>query len=240
MTGSKGIGKAVACEFAKCQKHCKESAIVLVDKEPKENIEQCVEKLGQEYGVTTHAFQCDLGQDGAAKKLVNQIVEKFGKITALVNNAAQYHCGPLEKITEEDYHRVFDTNVRSTICLTAAALPHMSEGSSIVNISDAITHRPYGAHSLYTASKGAVEALTRALAQEVASKGIRVNTVSPGFTETEMLQSDQCEHAKEMTPMGRIGKVHDIAPIICFYLCDDSRWVTGQNLLASGGYGYAL
>ncbi|KAJ3216550.1 hypothetical protein HDU67_009335 [Dinochytrium kinnereticum] len=232
--GSKGIGKAVACELAKFSRG-QETAIAIVDKGITSEGQQCVEKLSKEHEVMAHAFECDLAESGSAKKVVGQVVEKFGKVTAIVNNAAVYHCAPIDKITEEDYERVFNANVRGIICMAAAAIPHMQEGGSIVNISSAITHRPYGTHSLYTASKGAVEALTRSLAVEVAPKKIRVNTVSPGFTETDMLQQENCEHGKQETPFGRIGKVEDVAPVICFMLCNSSSWLTGQNIMASGG-----
>ncbi|KAJ3109075.1 hypothetical protein HDU97_009193 [Phlyctochytrium planicorne] len=239
ITGAgKGIGKAVACELANLFKGG-ETAIALVDKGHKKEMDEEASKLSK-HGFQVETYDTDLAVDSSAKKLISAVVDKFGKITGLVNNAAVCHCGDIDKVTEEDYHRVFDVNVKSVICLIAASIPHMAECSSIVNISAALTHCPYNNHSLYAASKGAVEALTRALAVEVASKKIRVNTVSPGFTDTDMLEDESCDLAKRVTPMGRIGKVEDIAPVIGFYLCEKSAWVTGQNVIASGGFGHAM
>ncbi|KAJ3109765.1 hypothetical protein HDU96_007097 [Phlyctochytrium bullatum] len=244
ITGAaKGIGRGVACDLAS---HCDSSqlALALLDHPSrKSDLQTVCDKLRTEHSFSSaHPFLCDLQHPGSAKKLIDEITSHFdgSAITGLVNNAAVYACAPIEKVDEEEFERVFRTNVGAVVCLTAAAVPKMREGACVVNVSTAITHCPDPHHALYIASKGAVEALTRALAVELAPKRIRVNTASPGFTDTDMLPEERCEHAKQVTPFGRIGKVEDITPVVRFLLDEKSNWVTGQNIIASGGYGYAL
>ncbi|KAJ3100306.1 hypothetical protein HDU97_002346 [Phlyctochytrium planicorne] len=235
VTGSsKGIGNAIACHLA-----CPDTAVIVTYHSSEDSAKSCMEKIkGQ--GGTCIAIHTNLATVEGTKKVVQEAVENFGEITGIVNNAGIRHAGPFEATTEEDYIRVFGNDVKSTIFMISAAVPHLKEGASIVNISSAITHHPFADQTVYTAGKGAIEAFTRSLAIELAPEKIRVNSVSPGFTDTDMLPEEQYEMGKKMAPLGRVGTPDDIAKVVRFFLSEDSAWLTSQNVLASGGFGFSM
>ena len=160
----------------------------------------------------------------------------------LVNNAAVYQFAPLEEITEEQFHRQFNINVMGLILATQEAVKHFGpEGGNIINIGSNATQLTPAATAVYTATKGAVDAVTRVLAKELGPNKIRVNSINPGPVETEglhaigIMESDFLKQFVAQTPLGRIAQPEDIAPIAVFLASQDSGWLTGETLLASGG-----
>ncbi len=163
----------------------------------------------------------------------------FGRLDILVNNAGVYEWAALGDITEAQYRWMFDTNVLGPLLVTQAAVKHLGEGASVINISSASTTRYPPKTVVYTATKGAVEAITGVLAVELGARRIRVNTISPGMVETEgtadFLSSDHKAAMLAETPLGRSGQPDDIGAVAVFLASNDSRWLTGERLIASGG-----
>ncbi len=158
-----------------------------------------------------------------------------------MNNSGVYEFAPLEAITEESFHRMFNINVLGLLLVTQAAAKHMKEGASIINIGSVVTRITPPASAIYTGTKGAVDAITGVLARELGPKKIRVNALNPGMIETEGAQSagvigsEMEKGVVAQTPLGRIGQPGDIASIAVFLASDDSAWLTGEQLLAGGG-----
>ena len=159
-----------------------------------------------------------------------------------MNNAAIYEFAPLEQITEQHIHRQFDTNVTGLLLATKEAVKHFGpDGGNIINISSTATQLTPPTTAVYTATKGAVDAVTRVLAKELGPNKIRVNSINPGPVETEgthaagVIGSDFLKQMQAQTPLGRIAQPEDIAPIAVFLASQDSGWLTGETLLASGG-----
>ncbi|KAJ3215681.1 hypothetical protein HDU67_000149 [Dinochytrium kinnereticum] len=235
VTGSsRGIGHAIATRLAS-----PDTAIVVTYHTAEQSAKHCCDEIKSK-GSECIMVETNLASCEGVHKLVQRTIEEYDHITALVNNAGVRHAAPFENTTEEDVDKVFENDVKSTILLTAGVIPHLVEGGSVVNVSSAVTHRPFADQTVYTAGKGAIEAFTRALAVELAPKRIRVNTVSPGFTDTDMLPETQYEMGEKMSPLGRVGKPDDIAQVVEFLLSPKSAWVTGQNFIASGGFGFAV
>jgi 3-oxoacyl-[acyl-carrier protein] reductase len=160
-----------------------------------------------------------------------------------VNNAGIYQWAPLEEITEEQFHQQFNTNVLGLILATQEAARHFGEaGGTIINISSTVTSSTPPNGSVYTATKGAVDAITRTLAKELGPRKIRVNAINPGLVETEGViaagfnEGEIRERAEKGTPLGRIGQPNDIAPVAVFLASSDSAWITGETLRVAGGY----
>jgi 3-oxoacyl-[acyl-carrier protein] reductase len=159
-----------------------------------------------------------------------------------VNNAGVYDMRPLEAIDEDHYHRMFDINVLGLLLATKAAAPRLGEGSSVINVSSVVTSLNPPASAVYTGTKGAVDAITGVLANELGARHIRVNAINPGIVETEgthtagFIGSEFEAGAVAQTPLGRIGQPDDIAAVAVFLASDDSRWLTGEKITASGGF----
>jgi 3-oxoacyl-[acyl-carrier protein] reductase len=183
----------------------------------------------------------DVSKATDAKGLVAAAINHFGRLDILVNNSGVYEFGALEAITEENFHRMFDINVLGLLLTTQAAAAHLGAGGSIINIGSIVSRITPPGSAVYTATKGAVDAITGVLSRELGPKQIRVNTISPGMIETEgthtagFIGSDFHKGAIAQTPLGRIGLPDDIASIAVFLASDDSRWLTGEQLLAGGG-----
>lgn len=158
----------------------------------------------------------------------------------MVNNAGIYRFSKIEDANEALFREQFEINVLGPLLVTSAAVPHLGTGSSIINISSNVTHVHPAESALYTGTKGAIDAITGVLARELGPRSIRVNAVSPGLTETEgthtagAVGSEFQTWNEARTPLGRIGRVQDIAPIVSFLASDDAGWVTGELVLASG------
>ncbi|KAJ3156299.1 hypothetical protein HK101_001496 [Irineochytrium annulatum] len=240
--GVRGIGAAIAKELAAVP----DTALVITHRHSgAERASSTLSELHSLGATESIAVRVDLSNPEEIGAFVDGVVARFGPaITALVNNAGVYMPGRIEAETAERFAAVFEGNVRSNVLLTSAVLPHMRDDGrgSIVNVSSALTHRPSATSpaALHVASKGAVEALTRALAVELAPRGIRVNAVSPGLTDTEMLPREYVEAGARETPLGRIATPEDIAKVVAFLVSEKAGWMTGQNLIASGGTAFTL
>jgi 3-oxoacyl-[acyl-carrier protein] reductase len=191
-------------------------------------------------GGKVSAQRCDI-RDGAAVDAMMDAICRDGPIDVLVNNAGVYEMKPLEEITEEHFHKTFDINVLGLLLVSKEAGKHLGKGGSIINIGSAVTSLTPPGSAVYTAAKGAVDAITGVLSRELGPKGIRVNSVNPGMVETEgthtagFIGSSFQDWATAGTPLGRIGQPQDIAGVVTFLATDDAGWLTGQQLLASGG-----
>jgi len=232
---SKGIGAAIAKSLAA------EGASVVVNyASSKAGADAVVAEIGKAGGKAV-AVRGDVSKSADAQAIVDAAVKQFGKLDILVNNAGVYGFAPLESITEEDFHRHFNVNVLGLLLTTQAALKHLGEGSSIINIGSVVTRITPPGSAVYTGTKGAVDAITGVLSRELGARKIRVNALNPGMIETEgthsagFIGSDFEAGAIAQTPLGRIGQPNDIASIAVFLASNDSYWLTGEQLLAGGG-----
>ena len=187
-------------------------------------------------------MQADVSKPDDIKKLFAETKKAFGRLDVLVNNAGVYEFAPLEAITVEHFHKQFNLNVLGLILTTQEAVKHFGAGGgSVVNISSVVGKLALPGATVYSATKAAVDSITRTLSAELGPKKIRVNAVNPGMVETEgnytaKEGSDFRKGVEEKTPLGRIGQVDDIAPAVVFFASDDSKWVTGETLYIAGGY----
>jgi len=233
---SKGIGAGIAKAFAA------EGASVVVNySSSKEGADKVVAEITSAGGKAI-AVQGSVSVAGDVTKLFAETNKAFGKLDILVNNAGVYEFAPLEAITEESFHRLFNTNVLGLLLATQEAAKHFgAEGGSVINIGSTISAINSPQSAVYTATKHAVDGITHVLAKELAAKKIRVNSINPGLVETEgthtmgVIGSDFEKSLVELTPLGRVGRVGDISPVAVFLASEDSGWITGELLLASGG-----
>ena len=233
---SKGIGAGIAKELA-----AQGAAVVVNYASSREGADRVVAEITKVGGKAV-AVQGDVSKADDVKRLFAETKKAFGRVDVLVNNAGVYEFAPLEQITEEHFHRQFNTNVLGLLLATQEAAKYFSdEGGSVINIGSAASQVPTAQSAVYTATKGAVDAVTRVLAKELGPKKIRVNSINPGMVETEgvhtsgFIGSDLQKTFEAQTPLGRIGQPTDIAPIAVFLASGDSGWLTGETLLASGG-----
>jgi 3-oxoacyl-[acyl-carrier protein] reductase len=232
---SKGIGAAIAKEFA-----ARGAAVAVNYSGSKAAADKVVADI-KAAGGKAIAVQASVADPAAIPALVQTVVTELGPINILVNNAGIYEFSPIEGIGPEHFHKQFNVNVLGLLLVTQAALSQFSpEGGSIVNIgSVAAKGAPNG--SVYSATKGAVDSVTLSLAKELGARKIRVNSLNPGMVETEgvhaagFIGSDFHKKTEAETPLGRIGQPGDIAAIAAFLASDDSFWLTGQIIEASGG-----
>lgn len=232
---SKGIGAAIAKALAA------EGASVLVNYASSKSGADSVVDAISKAGGNAIAVGGDVSKAADARGIIDAAVQHFGKVDILVNNSGVYAFAPLDAITEESFHKMFNINVLGLLMVTQAAVPHMGEGGSIINISSVVTRLKPPASAVYTGTKGAVDAITGVLAKELGPKKIRVNAINPGLVETEgtvgqgIVGSDfESQHVAQ-TPLGRTGKPGDIASVAVFLASADSAWMTGELLNASGG-----
>jgi 3-oxoacyl-[acyl-carrier protein] reductase len=233
---SKGIGAGIAKGLAA------EGASVVVNyASSKEGAERVVAEIVKSGGKAV-AIQGDVSKASDVQRIFAETQKAFGRLDVLVNNAAVYQFAPLDQITEEQFDRQFNINVKGLILATQEAVRHFSaEGGNIINIGSNASRLTPPTSAVYTATKGAVDAVTRVLAKELGPKKIRVNSINPGPVETEgvhaigLIGSDFLKQFEAQTPLGRIAQPDDIAPIAVFLASQDSGWLTGETLLASGG-----
>jgi 3-oxoacyl-[acyl-carrier protein] reductase len=234
---SKGIGAAIATQFAQ------EGAAVVVNyASSKEGAERVVGEITRGGGRAV-AVQADLSKPADIRRLFAEAKKAFDRLDVLVNNAGIYEFAPLEEVTAEHFHKQFDLNVLGLILASQEAVKQFGRGGgSIINISSVVATSGAPNASVYSAAKGAVDALTRALAKELGPRNIRVNAINPGMVETEgvhaagLSESDFRKQIEAQTPLGRIGQSQDIAPAAVFLASDDARWITGETLHIAGGY----
>jgi 3-oxoacyl-[acyl-carrier protein] reductase len=233
---SKGIGAGIAQEFAE------EGASVVVNyASSKTDADKVVDEITKRGGKAI-AVKGNVAKKVDVEKLFADAEKAFGKIDILVNNAGVYQFAPLEEITEEEFHREFNTNVLGTILATQEALKYFGpEGGSIINIGSLASSLTPPTGVVYNATKGAVDAITRTLAKELGPRKIRVNSINPGMVITEgavaggYTEGDMRKMFESQTPLGRVGQTEDIAPAAVFFASPDSAWITGETLLIAGG-----
>jgi 3-oxoacyl-[acyl-carrier protein] reductase len=232
---SKGIGAAIARELAN-----RGAAVAVNYSGSKAAAEKVVAEI-KAAGGKAIAVQANLADPDQIGPLVAKTAKELGPIDVLVNNAGVYDFGPIEAVTTESFSKQFNLNVLGLLLTTQAALTHFShKGGSIINIGSVAASGVPGA-SVYSGTKGAVNSITVALSKELGPKQIRVNALNPGMVETEgvhaagFIGSDFHKQAIVDTPLGRIGQPNDIADIAAFLASDDSVWVSGQTIQASGG-----
>ncbi len=180
----------------------------------------------------------DVRKSETAEAAVNAAIDSFGRLDILVTAAGVNHWGKLEGISGEDVTAVMDVNVGGTLLAISAAAARMAEGGSIVTLSSRFAQNVQPGFALYAASKAAVIALTEGFAKELGARGIRVNSVAPGLTETDMTRQAVAERGDAVaaqTPLGRVGQPEDIARVIAMLVSEDARWVTGRTIRADGG-----
>lgn len=234
-----GASKGIGAEIAKALGA--EGASVVVNYASSRSGADAVVAAICEAGGKAVAVQGDVSKAVEAQGIIKAAIQNYGRLDILVNNSGVYEFSPIEAATEEQFHRMFNINVLGLILTTQAAVKYLGEGGSIINISSAASRVTPAASAIYTGTKGAVDAITGVLARELGPKKIRVNSINPGMVETEgthaggFIDSDFAKTMIEQTPLGRIGKVTDIAPIAVFLASDDSGWLTGEQFLATGG-----
>jgi 3-oxoacyl-[acyl-carrier protein] reductase len=233
---SKGIGAAIAKQLAD------DGASVVVNySSSKSGADQVVDEISKRGGQAV-AVQGDISKKSDIDRLFAATKKAYGRLDILVNNAGVYEFAPLEAITEEQFHRHFNLNVLGLILTTQKAVEYFdSTGGSIINVGSVAATRPPAGASVYSATKGAVDTVTKALSKELGPRGIRLNSLNPGMVETEgvhtagFIGSDFQKRIEAETPLGRIGQPNDIGKVAAFLASDDSGWITGETLLVSGG-----
>jgi 3-oxoacyl-[acyl-carrier protein] reductase len=238
---SKGIGAGIATALAA------EGARVAVnyssDRKGAERIAAAITDSGGE----AIALGADVSKAADVVRLFKEVDSAFGKLNVLVNNAGVFRFGALAEITEESFHVHYNVNVLGTILTIQEAIKRFgADGGSIINLSSIVGSHPVAGALLYASTKGAIETLTRGLALELAPRRIRVNAISPGHTETEgniaagTFEGGAGTVLAEKTPLGRLGRVTDIAPLAVFLASDESAWITGEVIRAAGGLVVAM
>ncbi|TAL80776.1 MAG: glucose 1-dehydrogenase [Beijerinckiaceae bacterium] len=232
---SKGIGAAIAKAFA-----AEGAAVVVNYASSKAGADAVAAAIGKSGGKAV-AVRADVSKADQAKSLIDTAVKTFGRLDVLVNNSGVYAFSPIEAVTEDQYRKMFDTNVLGVLLTTQAAVEHLGAGGSVINISSAVTSLLPPQSAIYTGTKGAVDAITGVLAAELGPRKIRVNAINPGVVETEGTQSAGITGSEfesgivAQTPLGRTGQPDDIAGVAVFLASDDARWLTGEKVTASGG-----
>ncbi|MCA9167945.1 MAG: glucose 1-dehydrogenase [Planctomycetales bacterium] len=235
---SKGIGAAIARELAAAG-----AAVAVNYRDDRRGAEAVMQEI-TDAGGRAVAVRGDVSRTDDVRRLMEEVAEAFGSLDVLVNNAGVYQPMSIEEFTEDEFHREFNTNVLGPMIVIYESLAYFgSRGGSIINIGSGASQMCPPAYSIYAASKGALDTVTRVLAKELASRRIRVNSVNPGATLSEGTKSaglygTDSEFERKlvaMTPLGRIGTPSDIAKVVAFVASDDSGWLTGEIILASGG-----
>jgi len=230
---SKGIGAGIAKEFA-----IEGASVVVNYASAKQDADRVVDEISKRGGKAV-AVRGNVAKKAEVERLFAEAEKVFGKIDILVNNAGVYEFVPLEEVSEQQFHRMFDVNVLGMLLATQEALKHFNaDGGSIINIGSLASSLTPPTAVVYNASKAAVDAITRTLAKELVPRKIRVNSINPGmvgaitggYTEGHMRKTFESQ-----TPLGRIGEPGDIAPAAVFFASDDSKWITGETLRVAGG-----
>lgn len=234
---SKGIGAAIAEALGG------EGASVVANySSSREGAERVAAAIARGGGRAV-AVKADISKGADISRLFAETEKAFGRLDILVNNAGIYEMAPLESVTEEHFHKQFNLNVLGLLLCSQQALKYFGPaGGSIINVSSIVSTLPLPGGSVYSSTKAAVDAVTRALAKELGPRKIRVNSVNPGMVETEglhsagMTEGDFRKAVEASTPLGRIGQPQDIAPAVVFLASPGSFWITGETLYISGGY----
>jgi 3-oxoacyl-[acyl-carrier protein] reductase len=232
---SKGIGAAIARRFGEAG-----AAVAVNYASDKAGADRVVEQIKRDGGKAV-SIQANVSKSADVKRLFAETKAMLGALNILVNNAGVFTFEPLEAVTEEEFHRQFDTNVLGTLLATQEAVTAFNgQGGSVINISTISSINPVPSSVVYSASKSAVDAITKALARELGDRKIRVNAIAPGMTETEGVKDlgitlDMAKAVGAPIPLGRLGRPDDIAQVALFLASDQSSWLTGERITASGG-----
>jgi 3-oxoacyl-[acyl-carrier protein] reductase len=233
---SKGIGAAIAEHLAAAG-----AAVVVNYASSKEGADRVVTEITRQGGKAV-AVQANVAKHADIARLFADTKKAFGRLDILVNNAGIYEFSPLEGVTEEQFHKHFDLNVLGLLLASKEAMRHFdAAGGSIINISSEASTLAPANTSVYSATKAGVDAVTRSLATELGPRNIRVNSINPGMVDTEgvraagLADSDFRKEIEAHTPLGRIGRPEDIAPVAVFLASPAAGWITGETLLVTGG-----
>jgi 3-oxoacyl-[acyl-carrier protein] reductase len=232
---SKGIGAAIAKSLAA------EGASVVVNYASSKAGADTVVSAITAAGGKAVAVHGDVSKAAEAQGLIDAAIKNFGHLDILVNNSGVYEFLSIDAFTEEHYNSIFNVNVLGLLLTTQAAVKHLGEGASIINIGSVVSSLTPPNSAVYTGTKGAVDAITGVLAKELGPKKIRVNSINPGMVDTEgvrtagFIGSDFETGSVAQTPLGRIGQVDDIATVATFLASNDSNWITGELVRAGGG-----
>lgn len=230
---SRGIGRAIALRLAG------DGAMVAVNYAGNADAAFEVVASIETHGGQAIAVQADVSKTSDIHRLFDQTIERFGRIDILVNNAGTTIYKAIAKVTEEEFDRIFAINVKGTFFACQQAAQHLAEGGRIINFSTTVTALMLPTYGAYVATKGAVEQISRVLAKELGERGITVNVISPGPTDTELFRADktaeQINRFAQMAALGRLGEVQDIADVVAFLASEEARWITGQNIRVNGG-----
>jgi 3-oxoacyl-[acyl-carrier protein] reductase len=233
---SKGIGASIAKHLA-----AEGAAVVVNYASSKEGADRVVAEIVRNGGKAI-AVQADVANKTDIGRLFLETKKAFGALDILVNNAGIYEFSALDGVTDKHFHKQFDLNVLGLLLTSQEAAKHFGpEGGSIVNISSLASTLTPPTSSVYSGTKAAVDAVTKALAKELGPRNIRVNAINPGMVETEgvhaggFIESDFRKQMEAQTPLGRIGQPQDIAPAAVFFASSDAAWITGETLVIAGG-----
>lgn len=232
---SKGIGAAIAKSLAA------EGASVVVNYASSKAGADSVVAAITAAGGKAVAAGGDVSRAAEAQGIIDAAIRTYGHLDVLVNNSGVYAFAPIEAVTEEVFHKQFNINVLGLLLTTQAAVKHLGEGGSIINVGSVVSRITPPDSSVYAGTKGAVDAITGVLSRELGPRKIRVNALNPGMVETEgthsagFIGSEFEAGTIAQTPLGRVGQPDDIASIAVFLASDDSRWLTGEQLIAGGG-----
>lgn len=232
---SKGIGAAIAKALA-----ADGASVVVNYASSKAGADAVVEDIAKTGGKAV-AVRGNVSKPADAQGIIDAAVKTFGRLDILVNNSGVYEFGPIEAVTEENFHKMFNINVLGVLLATQAAVKHMGEGGSIINIGSVVSRIAPANSAVYAATKASVDAITGVLSKELGPKKIRVNSVNPGIVETEgthtagFIGSDFEKGLIAQTPLGRTGQPGDIASVAVFLASANSAWLTGESIIAGGG-----
>ncbi|MGH7259495.1 MAG: SDR family oxidoreductase [Nitrospiraceae bacterium] len=231
---SRGIGAAIAEHLGR------DGASVVVNYVDSADKAAAVVRRIEADGSRAAAIQADVGKAADVQRLFDESIAKFGKVDILVNNAGVPLYKMVAEITEPEFDRILATNVKGVFLTCKQAVRRMPDGGRVINVSTSVTGLMLSTYVAYAATKGAVEQMTRHLAQELGRRGITVNAVSPGPTDTEFFGEGKTDADKQrfaqMAALGRLGQPADIADVVTFLASDEARWITGQNLRVNGGF----
>ncbi|GAA3410536.1 SDR family oxidoreductase [Paenibacillus hodogayensis] len=231
---SRGIGRTIAEQFAD------NGAKVAINYNSSSSAADEVVSRIRQNGGEAIAVQADISRVGDVRKLFEAVLQAYGRIDILVNNAGVMMTKPIEAFTEEDFDRLFDSNVKGTFFACQQAVLHMSPGGRIINFSTSVAGSMFPQYSLYAGTKGAVEQITRQLARELGPKGILINAIAPGPINTELFtqgkSAAQIDAIKNMNAFGRLGETEDIAGTVLFLASEGAQWITGQTIRVNGGF----